>query len=69
MSMPRSTPPRRTKTTSGRFRVANGRNRPKGKEYLKYGGRTYALGDVFDVSSDKVDIDALLERGQIARAD
>ena len=67
--MPRSTTIRRTKTTSGRFRVANPRNRPKGKDYLKNGGRTFWPGDVYDISSDKTDIDALLERGQIVRAD
>ena len=67
--MPRTPLTKRTKTTSGRFRVANPRKRPKGKDYLKNGGRTFWPGDVFDISSDKTDIDALLERGQIVRDD
>ena len=58
---------RRSKSTSGRFRVANYRGQPKGRSYLKVGGDKYREGDIFDVSSDKVDIDALLERGQIVR--
>ena len=59
-------PSKRKKTTSGRFRVANPRQRPKGKDYLKIrGGRTYWPGELFDVSADRVDIDALLKRGQL----
>ena len=55
--MPRTTPLKRTKTTSGRFRVANPRGHPTGRTYIKHSGRTYKEGDVFDVSSDKTDID------------
>ena len=55
-------PARRKKTTSGQFRVANPRKRPKGKDYLKVGTRKYWPGEVFDVSSDRVNIDDLLKR-------
>ena len=63
--MPQST--RRKKSLSGRFRVANTRGQPKGRSYIKVGDKKFMEGDTFDVSHDVVDMDALLERGQIER--
>ena len=63
---PRKTTKRRS-TSSGRFRVANPRGHPKGRAYIKVGGQRFHEGDIFDVSSDRVDIDRLLETGKLVK--
>ena len=57
-----------TRKASGRYRVANPRNIPKGRNiYTAPSGKKYKEGDTIDISGDNDDLDRLVKRGFIVR--